>query len=367
MPIFKPMSVAAAMRDDHPPRASVGSNIGEGLKISWNGTQWLSRVLDRFDATEHTERSREFFLLVNQLLSAQRLDHADPVDQAHAFAQAQGTVSLGYELLHAAYALRQGMGEHVDDTIDALVDRTRTIGVRGIFSVGYGAIAKLRKTALALHREGKVSLSEPGSLLPRPLGPALASLMALLPEVPDARGVLTPLATMAEVAGAANLLACAHALTQVVFAPEGLGIDAVWLTRLDEPERFEIGDLARTALVLALLAGPPLPANDVDGALAAQERASRFAPLLVEQIEEATVLIRDPERHAALERMLAQACQRCGAEAFTSAVTELILPRLVAELSTLERDSKRRVDLSRLRGFLTAQTVSAWWAMTYGA
>ena len=62
--------------------------------------------------------------------------------------------------------------------------RIAAIGLRGVFRVGYGPLDKLRRAALALHREGHVSLKAIGSLLDRPWGHALEALARWYPELP---------------------------------------------------------------------------------------------------------------------------------------------------------------------------------------
>jgi hypothetical protein len=98
--------------------------------------------------------------------------------QERAFHQAEATVGLGLELLAG------GLAEPTE--VDALLaGRITAIGLRGVFRVGYGPLDKLRRAALALHREGRVSLTRTGSLLDRPWGPALEPPSpAWYPELP---------------------------------------------------------------------------------------------------------------------------------------------------------------------------------------
>jgi hypothetical protein len=221
----------------------------------------LRRALAVLTPAQQGERAREFTLLVNELMSAQRFEPGDIKLQERAFRQAEATIGLGLELLAT------GLTDAAE--VDAfLAGRIAAIGLRGVFRVGYGPLDKLRRAALALHREGHVSVSRIGSLLDRPWGPALAALATWYPELPletSSSGV-RPIAGLKDLARATELIAQAGALAALTFT--GCAVDPAWVTRADEPERLSLGDLVRTALVHAHLPGTsgvlaPLTAGDL--------------------------------------------------------------------------------------------------------
>ncbi|HEY0139131.1 MAG TPA: DUF6178 family protein, partial [Nannocystis sp.] len=112
----------------------------------------LRRALATLPAAQQGERAREFTLLVNELMAAQRFEPGDLKLQERTFHQAEATVGLGLELLVAGIT---DPGEQ--DSF--LAGRITAIGLRGAFRAGYGPLDKLRRAALALHRDGHVSLS----------------------------------------------------------------------------------------------------------------------------------------------------------------------------------------------------------------
>jgi len=377
MRLFKPLARDEALGPDAP-RAPVPPEGFAEPALPWRGSELLRSVMARLEPEQHGVRSREFLLLVNELMAAQRYDPGDDDLQERAIHQARSTVSLGLELL-AAWS-------DADDKIAMLIERLETIGVRGVFRVGYGPLAKLRKTALALHRSGRVSLETVGGLLDRPWGPALAGLCNWFPELPmeqrpararptehdapqdamqdamrarkrqlqaerSARPTkLRPLASMQDVAAATKRVAEAAALAELVFGTDGFDIDPSWVTRVDEPGRLRLGDLIRTALVRATLPGD----------------TTRFAPLGERDLERAakTLVAAGGELvdtvHAALEEIASDA----GVEEHLDTLGPAILARLAMELATLEyrdtEDGSRAIDLTRTGGLLTVQRVSVW-------
>ncbi len=297
----------------------------------------LRQVLAALPAARRGDVAREFTLLVNELMAAQRFEPGDSKLQERAFHQAEATVGLGLELL-AVGQLGQ-LGESPEPS-QRLTEHITQLGLRGIFRVGYGPLDKLRRAALALHREGRVSLTKIGSLLDRPWGPNLANLAAWYPELPLSADTTTvrPLRSLHDVARATQTIAEAASLAKLAF--QGFQIDPVWVTRCDEPGRLTLGDLVRTALIHQLLPGStgtfaPLTASDLDWA-------------------RAKILV-DGRISAAATQVLQDRCP----EHFP-ALAEAILGRLAVELAALELDADGLPDLTRTGSLLTVQHVSVW-------
>jgi hypothetical protein len=275
---------------------------------------------------------------VNELMAAQRMEPGDPAAQERAVDQTQATVSLGMEVLVS--------GLDHPDAEAFLAERLSAIGMRGMFRVGYGPLAKLREAAGTLHRAGQVSMESVGSLLDRPWGPALAALLHWYPELPRDTGRGTrPLRGLADVARATQLVAEAAALARLTFAAEGYGVDPAWIPRVDEPSRLRLGDLVRTAVIHAHLPGS----------------RTTLAPLIREDLRWArdNLLVQGRLAPAARAQFIA-ACEDAGVGEHAAALADRLLPRIEAELGALELDGAGEIDLTRVGGLLTAQQVGTW-------
>jgi len=347
MKLFRPLDHRAAVETpaqdfDYLPEDGVAAHV------EWSGPDLLRRVMARLAPLEHGVRSREFLLLVNEVMAAQRFDPGDEDLQERAIVQTQATITLGLELLASAQP-----DEESDDLDAALAERVSALGLRQVFRVGYGALDKLRKTALALHQQGRVSLSEAGSLLDRPWGPSIEAFCRWYPELPlpSTSSGTRPLASLADVAKATTLVAEAGALALLTFAPNGYGVDAAWIGRLDEPERIKLGDLIRTAIVHAHLPGS----------------ATTFAPLTVDDVAWATEhLIERGRLIATVRRDFASRCAELGIGRHQEVLAQNLLTRLEAELLAVERDDDDRPVLPRLGGMVTIQSVGMWLQTTHG-
>ena len=298
----------------------------------------LRRALAVLSPAQQGERAREFTLLVNELMAAQRFEPGDAKLQERSFHQAESTIGLGLELLAAGIA---DPGEQ----IQFLAGRIAAIGLRGVFRVGYGPLDKLRRAALALHREGHVSLKTVGSLLDRPWGHALEALARWYPELPveSTSAGTRPVAGLRDLARATELIAQAGALAALTF--QGYAVDPTWVTRADEPERLSLGDLLRTAVVHQQLPG----------------RRGDFAPLTADDIAWARDhLLLDARLIPALATELRARCLAVGAPQHADAFITAILGRLEVELGSLELDSAGQPDLNRVGSLLTIQRVSVW-------
>lgn len=307
------------------------------------GTDMLRRVMQRLDDDEYDLRLREFLLLANELMAAQRFEPGDETLQERAVGQAQATLNLACELLLT--------GEPHDDPENYIAERIAKVGLRKLFRFGYGPLAKLRKAALALHRDGRVSLASVGSLLDRPWGPALASLTPWYPEMAiDGKAGSRPIPSLRELARATALIGEAGALAHVTFAAEGFAIDPVWLSRVDEPEHLRLGDLVRTALICEQLPGTSTggdglrPLGPSDLGWAAKHLLEPGTKQLVGRVEQS------------LRGKLAA----IGAEDRADALVEVLLPRLNVELAGVELQADGSVDLTRIGGLLTVQQVGMW-------
>lgn len=313
--------------------------------VKWRGSDLLRRVMMRLTPGEHGLRSREFLLLVAEMMSAQRFDPGDEALQERAIDQTQATLSLGLELL----AREAPSGQQPDAFV---AGRVTAIGLRLVFRVGYGALHKVRQAAITLHRSGRVSLRSPGSLLDRPWGPTIAALSGLFPELPRRDGKGTrPMTRLEDVATATAQVAQAAALARLCFEPEGYGVDPGWLDRVDEPDKITLGDLVRTAIVHAHLPGShhamaPLTTEDLDWA-ARNLLAGRG---LVDSVR----------------REFSERCAELGVGEHQQALAEIVLTRLQVELASLERDEEGTVELMRTGGLLTVQQVGMWLSMRHG-
>ncbi|MBZ5713058.1 DUF6178 family protein [Nannocystis pusilla] len=345
MKLFRPLDAKSAREAAVP--AAPAAVVGEAPLVAFPSATsgLLRRVLGGLGAGEQGVRAREFALLVNELMSAQRSEPGDAKAQERAFHQAEATVSLGLEVLLA------GLGLPAPEVDAFLAGRIAALGLRGVFRVGYGPLATLRKTALALHREGRVSLTKIGSLLDRPWGPALESLSRWLPELPieTASGGVRPIAGLRDVARATELLAQSAALAALTFDPRGYAIDPQWVGRVDEPERLTLGDLVRTAALRRQLPGM------------SEETAARFAPVDADDLAWAAEHLLVGGRLApALAVDLRKRCLAIGAPQHAEAFVSAVLLRLEVELGALERDDEGVVDLRRVGGVITPQRMGVW-------
>ncbi len=305
-------------------------------------TGLLRRIIDRLSADAAGLLTREFVLLVNEVIAVQRLAPGDPADAERALHQTRATLDLGLELLATARPDAQ-------DLEAFLAAQAEAIGLRDVFRVGFGALEKLRFAAIALHRSGQVSIDEVGSLLDRPWGASLRALAELLPglalEETSARA--RPLTSLADVAKATRRIAQATLIGGLTFAPEGLAIDPVWVQRVDEPSRLVLGDLIRAAVIRRRLPGA----------------GESFAPLRPDDLDWASrnLLTEDRQLIPEIRSDLEARAQALGADrANTSEVLDRLLTRLAVELAGLERNDDGTPDLTRVGGLLTLQRVGVW-------
>ncbi len=306
----------------------------------------LRAVFERLEAGEHGVRAREFLYLVHHLIAAQRFEPGDPILQRLALDQTRATIELGFELALAA-------ADDLDDPEAALAERVAAVGLRPFFQVGYGPLDRLRRAAVALHRGGRVSLTHPGSLLDRPLGASLAAALGHVPMLPaqDQKRLPRPIGSRPDLAVATRRLAQAALLVRLTFDPNGYGIDGVWLSRVDEPERLRLGDLVRTALALELLDGPgaafrPLGPQDL------ARLAERFDA--------------ETGRLPGAREAVAARLRRLGAGPEAAELAAPLVTRLEGELAALERDDAGVPDVARVGGLLSVQRVGLWLATTQG-
>ncbi|MDC0719735.1 DUF6178 family protein [Nannocystis bainbridge] len=346
MKLFRPLDAKSAREVAAAP-AAAAPREGEALPAAFPSPSagLLRRVLGGLVAGEQGVRAREFTLLVNELMSAQRSEPGDAKAQERAFHQAEATVSLGLEVLVVGLSLPPA---EVDPF---LAGRIAALGLRGVFRVGYGPLAALRKTALALHREGRVSLTKIGSLLDRPWGPAIESLSRWLPELPieTASAGVRPIAGMRDVARATELLAQAGALAALTFDPRGYAVDPQWVSRVDEPDRLTLGDLLRTSAVRRQLPGM------------SEETAAAFAPVDADDLAwAADHLLVNGRLAPVLAADLRKRCLALGVPQHAEAFVKAVLLRLEVELGALERDEEGTVDLRRAGGVITPQRIGVW-------
>jgi hypothetical protein len=339
MRLFRPLDRDAAAQSTEVTQVFVPDSGPVQDLVSWSGAELLARAMERLSAQEHGLRSRQFLLLVNELMAAQHFDPGDAKAQERAVDQARATVQLGLEMLAGA---KPG---HPDPEA-FLAERVTVLGLRQVFRVGYGALDKLRRAALALHREGRISLDRVGSLLDRPFGPAAAALSAWYPELPVASTSTgtRPLRGLGDVALATALIARAGGLASLTFDPRGYAVDPIWITRVDEPSRLTLGDLVRTAMVHAQLPGSK----------------TTMAPLDRQQVAWAQAnLLSSGTLVGAVAEDLRARCADLEISSHYEALSKNLLTRLEVELASVELDDGLP-DLTRTGGLLTVQTVSMW-------
>jgi hypothetical protein len=330
MRLFRPLSPHAE-GDEVASRPVIEPDV-TAPPVAWTGASLLRRVMARLSDAEHGIRTREFLLLVNELMAAQRLEPGDPELQARAIQQAQATVSLGMEVVASSTA-------HPDPE-ELVAGRMRVLGMRGLFRVGYGPLAKLRQAAQALHGTGRVSLESVGSLLDRPFGPALAALIGWYPELPlESRRGTRPLSSLADVARATALLAQGAALAALTFDTRGFAIDPRLVTTdVVCPEGVHLGDLIRTALVRGLL----YPAE-----------SAQPQPLRPDELHRAaTELLREGRLVHAAETAFAARCTAVGLDEHIEVLSTLLLTRLEVELGALEPGADGLPDPRKVGGLI---------------
>lgn len=348
MRLFVPVGLKEIEPDEDdsvpPPPAVPGA-----LPVSWrDGGDLLRRVMSQLEAGIHGDRSREFLLLVNELMVAQGMEPGDVEGQQRAVHQAQATLSLGLELLVA--------GEDDEQSVDRLVRVVERAGVRQLFRFAYGPLSKLRKAVLALHREGRISIDKLASLLDRPWGPVLRALSPWYPELPlsNSEEKRRPIRNRSDLARATARVGEAAALARLCFDPNGYAVDPVWVTRVDRPEKLRLGDLIRTALISERLPG--------------RRGGEGFAPLGAEDLGWARRELLDaagalkPEVESDFRARVAA----IGAEVHADVLAEALLTRLATELAGLELDAEDKVHLPSAGGALTVQDVGVWLQMRTG-
>jgi hypothetical protein len=350
MRLFTPLArdavIGRSTPDDEAPSAHVPVDLPPA-QLGRLGTDVLRRVMQRLDDDEYDLRLREFLLLANELMAAQRFEPGDETLQERAVGQAQATLNLACELLLT--------GEPQEDPEAYIAERIARVGLRKLFRFGYGPLAKLRKAALALHRDGRVSLSSVGSLLDRPWGPTLASLSHWYPEMAiEGKAGTRPIPSLRELARATALIGEAGALARVTFASEGFAIDPVWLSRVDEPEHLHLGDLVRTALICEQLPG-------------VSTQADGLRPLGPGDIAWAVNnLLESKQLVARVEQSLRAKLSAIAADDRADALVEVLLPRLNIELAGVEWRDDGSADLTKISGLLTVQQVGMWIKVSLG-
>jgi hypothetical protein len=177
--------------------------------------------------------------------------------------------------------------------------------------------------------------------------------MQWYPELPltETSAGTRPLKTFADVSKATTLVAQAGALAQLAFSADGFAIDAAWVSRVDEPEKLVLGDLIRSAIVHAHLPG---------------SRTS-MAPLTPDDLDWAKKnLIAGPELSAEVAKDFSARCDALGIGEHTQILADVVLTRLKMELLNLEYDEDGVVDLTKVGGFVTIQSVSMWLKLRTG-
>ena len=338
MQLFVPLSRDAVMDEEQ-----TAPRFGEQQRLhrppTWStGGALFRRVMSRLEPGEHGERAREFMLLVNELMAAQRFEPGDSGLQERAVQQAQGCLTIAFELIIA--------GQELPDPEALLAARVASAGLRKLFRFGYGALAKLRKAALTLHKTGQVSIDETGSLLDRPWDRCLSHLSAWCPELPleSTANQTRPLHSLADVAFATARIAQAAALTRLTFDSQGYAFDPIWITRADEAGRLKLGDLIRTALVHRQLPGSapaPAPLSPADIRWARENL-----------LENGTVT-------AEVRQDLLAHCKAVGADDHGETFAENLLTRIAVELLAIEDPSDEQ-QLARVGGFFTIQQIGVW-------
>lgn len=348
MQIFVPLPVAKLAQNSDTPRF-IPDYLESRVGLFERGDRLLTRVMGRLDDAEHHIRSREFLLLANEWIVAQGLAPGDEKAQAQAINCTAATLNLGLE--HYCAAQAKGSTPSLDD-LAALVQR---IGLRSLFRVGYGPLAKVRKACQTLRRGSPISGNGLYQLLDRPWGAAAQSLGALYPMLPAKEpkagenkpgpaSALLPIAELEDLAVATRMLRECASLLRIAFDPRGLHIDPVWIARTDEVERLRLGDLIRSGLLLRLR-DPQRP----------------FMPLSPEDLKWAQEHALAEGRPApSLQTLWDQLCVSVEAQDDQVQLQQNLLTRFSVELAALEHNEKGEIALERAGGFFTLQQVAIW-------
>ncbi len=342
MRLFAPISRAAIIGDKAPEEVALATEDEPLPPEIWDrGGGWLRQVMAALTPVEHGRRTREFLLLINELIAAQRLEPGDAASQEKALEQAQATLNLSFEMLLS--------GSKHTDPVSFLAERVAAAGLRRLFRHGYGALAGLRKASQKLHSDGAISIDHVGSLLDRPWGPAVRHLSLWMPEIAlgSKKNSGRPIRDMSDVARATALVAGAAALVRLCFDKKGYGIDAVWLTRCDEPERICLGDLVRTAVIRT-----ELPADPSRGDLA-------FPLTPADLILARKTMLVGGALRPDLRANFVERCIAVGGPEGAEVLSSNLLTRLEVELGGMEFN-ENLPDLNQIGGMLTIQQVGVW-------
>ncbi|HTM21477.1 MAG TPA: DUF6178 family protein [Kofleriaceae bacterium] len=200
------------------------------------GKSFLARALDQIgEADEQQRLEGAFLLLSNQVLSALRIQPADPEAVRFGADYAASTLAMGLEIVARGDVARGA-------------DALRSIALQRLFRVGYGAALRLTGFARAIARRAATA--------GEPMISLRAALAAERPMFPR---------EMDQPAGAggrpfestADLRAAARGLTELalrIAIAETLGADLVALAGQPQP-RPDLDDFARTALARMLAGG----------------------------------------------------------------------------------------------------------------
>ena len=343
MQIFRPIPVHQIRNIEASPRFIPENLDATPVRVSQK-EPLLSQVMAALDDAEHGIRSREFLLLANEIIVSEGWEPGDEHAQRRAIEFAGATLNLALEH-YCAHASESGAVPVAD-----LAQLIKTIGLRRLFRVGYGPLAKLRKACHELRRGSPISGTGLYQLLDRPWGAAAQSLGQLYPALPpmgtDARQTDTqPIRSLADLRLATRMLAECGALIRLAFDPNGLAIDPVWIARADEPTRVRIGDLIRSGLLHRLRHGSSRP----------------FAPLDPDDLRWAAAELLDggipnPSTRDALKSL----CDDVQAQSESASFGDVLLTRFAIELGAIESDTSGQLRLDRIGGFFTIQSVAVW-------
>lgn len=345
MRLFTPLTPAALLKPNSVVQAPIIPEV-EGAKLDLvpsDQAPLLTKVMQALQGEDKSVYHRELLLLANGFLVALGLEPGHEPSQRLALRCVAATLNLGLEFVCA----QQKQDQQTKMGVPELAAWLPQVGLRAIFRVGYGPLAKLRAAVHSLKKQSPVSGGGLFSLLDRPWGRCVQALGELFPMLMPLRGEqkASPIASLSQLASATTQLDQSGALIEICFGKQGLNVDPVWVARADDPNQLRLGDLLRSALIHRLRNQAQLP----------------FAPLVAQDLAWAQErLVHSGRVHEDLQGYFNKVCEDCGAGAQSTAFSEHFLTRFAVELAALEMDDKGQPRLDRAGGFFTVHQVSVW-------
>jgi hypothetical protein len=256
------------------PRALIPTEISDTLYDE--GTAF-GKALAQLHPAQHDALYEHLLLLVNQVLSADRVDPGDVAAARQVMERIAGALSLGVEYLgrqraQAGAAEEEGLSEEARGVL-----ALHRVSLPRLFRLGHSLTVQLQRLAHVLAERGLVTLApkqDPASLMEPPYDDVIRKLRETRPlycklldgdrdraeGAKDAAGTGRPFRSLADIARTATALQAIGA--QVRLLTEGLGVRIDNLAQVlasTSPDATEarLSDLLGTMAANLLLARPP--------------------------------------------------------------------------------------------------------------